>query len=231
MYKLGKYKKSDKMYDLICENYQMLLVLSRFGIALGFGEKGIGEVCRESGVDVQTFLTVVNMLLDDEVPSLQENQVSVPALVTYLHNSHSYFLDFRLPAIREKLFEATDSGATDVSVAIMRFFDEYEAEVRKHMRYEETTVFPYVNSLLAGIRTSTYNISVFRKQHNQVEAKLAELKNIIIKYYPATGSHQLNSVLFDIFSCEQDLWSHNRIENELFVPAILLLENKNGIDQ
>ena len=100
--------------------------------------------------------------------------------------------------------------------------------MRKHMRYEEMTVFPYVNSVLAGIRTSTYNISVFRKQHNQVEAKLAELKNIIIKYYPATGSHQLNSVLFDIFSCEQDLWSHNRIENELFVPAILLLENKNG---
>lgn len=231
MYKLGKYKKSDKMYDLICENYQMLLVLSRFGIALGFGDKNIGEVCRENGVDENTFLLVVNMLLDDEAPSSQDRNVSVPALVTYLHNSHTYFLDFRLPVIRKNLLESIDCDDSDLSVAVMRFFDEYVAEVRKHMKYEEKTVFPYVATLLSGEVTSEYNISVFRKQHNQIETKLAELKNIIIKYFPATGSNQLNSVLFDIFSCEQDLRSHNRIEDELFVPAILLLENKTVSDR
>mgnify|MGYP000576838980 CR=1 FL=1 len=41
--------KTDKMSDLICENYPMVLVMSRFGIALGFGEKNIGEVCRRMG--------------------------------------------------------------------------------------------------------------------------------------------------------------------------------------
>ena len=45
MYKNGKYRETDKMSDLICENYPMVLVMSRFGIALGFGEKNIGEVC------------------------------------------------------------------------------------------------------------------------------------------------------------------------------------------
>lgn len=39
MYKKGLYKETDKMSDLICENYPMVLVMSRFGIALGFGEK------------------------------------------------------------------------------------------------------------------------------------------------------------------------------------------------
>ena len=52
--------------------------------------------------------------------------------------------------------------------------------------------------------------------------------NIIIKYYPATGSNELNSVLFDIFSCATDLASHNRIEDNLFVPLIAELERKNG---
>ena len=51
MYKNGKYRETDKMSDLICENYPMVLVMSRFGIALGFGEKNIGEVCRQNGVD------------------------------------------------------------------------------------------------------------------------------------------------------------------------------------
>ena len=49
MYKNGKYRETDKMSDLICENYPMVLVMSRFGIALGFGEKNIGEVCRQNG--------------------------------------------------------------------------------------------------------------------------------------------------------------------------------------
>ena len=62
MYKKGLYRETDKMSDLICENYPMVLVMSRFGIALGFGEKSIGEVCRQNGVDANTFLTVVNFL-------------------------------------------------------------------------------------------------------------------------------------------------------------------------
>lgn len=55
MYKNGMYRETDKMSDLICENYPMVLVMSRFGIALGFGEKNIGEVCRQNGVDACTF--------------------------------------------------------------------------------------------------------------------------------------------------------------------------------
>lgn len=69
-----------------------------------------------------------------------------------------------------------------------------------------------------------YSIAIFRKRHDQVEAKLTELKNILIKYYPASSSNELNSVLFDIFTCEQDLASHNYIEDYLFIPVIQKLE-------
>ncbi|WP_418663065.1 hemerythrin domain-containing protein, partial [Alistipes ihumii] len=181
-------------------------------------------------VDTKTFLTIVNLLLDDHTTAEQiDPSLSVEALVSYLQNSHSYFLDFRLPLIRRKLIEAIDCGHSDVSFAIMRYFDQYVAEVRKHMNYEETTVFPYVRSLVQGKSgNGKYNIGIFSKQHDQVESRLAELKNIIIKYYPATGSNELNSVLFDIFSCATDLASHNRIEDNLFVPLIAELERKNG---
>ena len=94
------------------------------------------------------------------------------------------------------------------------------------MHYEDETVFPYVRALLKGRKPKKYSIDVFRKQHDQVEAKLTELKNIIIKYYPASSSNELNSVLFDIFSCEHDLASHNHIEDHLFVPVITELERK-----
>lgn len=206
------------MCDLVCDRYPVLLIMSRFGIALGFGDKTIGEVCLDSGVDTATFLAVVNMHSDDKAPDPET--ISVAALVGYLRNSHVYFLDFRLPAIRRKLIEAVDCAQNDVSFAIMRFFDEYAAEVQRHMSYEEQTVFPYVESLLAGEKNTAYSIDVFRRQHDQVDAKLRELKNIIIKYYPSGSTNELNGVLFDIFTCEQELASHNAVEDDIFIPAV-----------
>ena len=133
-------------------------------------------------------------------------------------------MDFRLPHIRRKLTEAIAGCPEDVAFVITRFFDDYVREVNKHMSYEEKMVFPYVRELLKGVKDPKYNITIFRKHHDQIEMKIIELKNILIKYYPGAGSNLLNSVLFDIFATERDLSSHNRVEDYLFVPAILALE-------
>lgn len=224
MHRFGKYRESDRMSELVSDNYRMLLIMSRFGIGLGFEEKSIGEVCRESGVDTNTFLAVTNMLLD-EGSSVNIEGVSIGSLLSYLHNSHDYFLGFRLPAIRKKLVEVVGQS-NNLAKAIVNYFDEYVAEVDKHMKYEEETVFPYVCSLLDGDRQVNYSIDIFQKQHDQVEARLSEFKNIIIKYYPARSTNEINSVLFDIFNCEHDLASHNAVEDYLFIPAIMELERK-----
>ena len=58
-----------------------------------------------------------------------------------------------------------------------------------------------------------------------MDKKLQELKNIIIKYYTSpTTPEQLNMVLFDIFECEADLRTHCHLEDDLFVPAVKILE-------
>ena len=208
------------MCDLVCDQYPVLQVMSRFGIALGFGDKTIAEVCTASGVDTATFLAVVNLLMNHADGNSPADDVSVRSLTDYLHNSHDYFLGFRLPAIRRKLIEAVDCSQSDAAFAILRYFDEYVAEVDKHMDYEEKNVFPYVEALLAGEKGSQYSMEVFRRHHDQIEERLRELKNIIIKYYPTGSTNGLNGVLFDIFTCEQELASHNAVENEIFIPAV-----------
>lgn len=47
MDKLQKYKPTDKMIDLIGDNYSLLQVMSRFGLSLGFGDKTVKEVCEQ----------------------------------------------------------------------------------------------------------------------------------------------------------------------------------------
>ena len=41
MYRIGRYDADDRMCDLVCDRYPVLLVMSRFGIALGFSDKTI----------------------------------------------------------------------------------------------------------------------------------------------------------------------------------------------
>ena len=228
MYKKGVYKETDKMSDLICENYPMVLVMNRFGIPLGFGERSIGDVCRLNGVDAFTFLTVVNFLTD-EIQIVTDSickQLSLPTLILYLHNAHYYFMDFRFPNMRNKLMEAISNCPEEVAIAISNFYDEYAREVNKHMKYEEEVVFPYVKNLLKGEVDTSYNITIFRKQHDQIDQKLSDLKNILIKYYPTEGGYLLNSFLFDIFATEEDLETHSVVEDKLFIPVILTYEKR-----
>ena len=59
-----KYHELDPMSDVISDDYRMLQMIGRFGITLGFGNKTVGETCKAAGVDVTTFLTVVNYVKD-----------------------------------------------------------------------------------------------------------------------------------------------------------------------
>ena len=224
MHQFDKFSETDSMSVLVNNNFRVLLVMSRFGIGLGFGDSNIGEVCRKSGVDVKTFLAVVNLLLDENSAEHPEEDISVASVLTYLHHSHEYFLGFRLPEIRNKLIQ-TVGQKDDLSKAIISYFDEYIDEVHKHMKYEEDVVFPYVRKLLNGKKAAGYHIDVFERRHNHVEARLTEFKDILIRFYPSRSTNELNSVLFDIFSCEKDLASHNEVEDKILVPTVAKLES------
>ena len=157
MDKLQKYKPTDKMIDLIGDNYSLLQVMSRFGLSLGFGDKTVKEVCEMNNVDCQTFLVVVNFMAEGfSRMDGSADDISIPALVDYLRQAHIYFLDYCLPAIRRKLIEAIDCSQDDVSFLILKFFDGYMREVRKHMEYEEKTVFKYVDTLIHGNAPKNY---------------------------------------------------------------------------
>lgn len=221
---MKKYLPDDKMRSLIKDNSSLLMVMSRFGISLGFGEKSVKDICSHTDVDCPTFLAVANFISGKENES---TQVSLPSLIYYLKRAHNYFLHFNLPLIRRRLIDAIDcSGTNDVAFLILKFYDEYVTEIRRHMEYENKKVFTYVENLLHGHLNEHYNIRTFAGKHNHIETKLKELKDIIIRYYPEKENDLLNAVLFDIINCEQDLNSHCQVEDLLFVPAVERLEEQ-----
>jgi regulator of cell morphogenesis and NO signaling len=223
-----KFSPSSKMNELIKEDTSLLLTITRFGFSLGFGDKSVNEVCIANNVDVYTFLAVVNFISDESnQEEINHREISINSVVVYLKNAHHFFLDFKLPLIRNKLIEALDKTVQEEPYRkmIMKFFDDYVTEVRKHMDYENDVVFPYVLRLVDGKKDPRYNIAVFEKNHESIDSKLTDLKNILIKYFPAQyPNYLLNEVLFDLSDCEKDLEKHNRVEDYFFVPITETLE-------
>ena len=50
------YKPTDKMRDLVKDNSVLILVMGRFGISLGFGDKSVRDVCNLHHVNENTVL-------------------------------------------------------------------------------------------------------------------------------------------------------------------------------
>lgn len=216
------FNPSDKLIDLISSNNLLLMVISRFSISLGFGDKTVAEVCAEDGVHLHTFLAVCNFVSGRPYGGYS---VNLPSLMSYLRRAHSYFLDFMLPSIRRKLIESVNcADINDVAFLLLRFFDEYIEEVTRHMTYENSTVFPYIERLLNYEPGGDFSIATYSDSHESMVEKLMELKEIFIRHYHQKDNDMLNSALFDIITCGHDLTSHCDVEDKLLVPAVRRLE-------
>lgn len=224
------FKATDSVVDLINEDYDILPVLSRFSLPLGVGNKSIAELCLDADIDCNAFLFVVNFLLSGHLDTSKLLLVDPKDIVIFLQNSHNYFLDYKYPHIRANLLASLDPSHADINPILLKYFDDYVQQVRKHFKYEEERVFPYVRNLIDGGDCQGYTISQFSSQHDhEVEDKLDEMKNIIVRYYHTSVPYKMYDVLVDIYNCEDDLKQHTRIEDNILVPLVKLYERLNTL--
>ena len=208
-------RKNMKMADLLGIDYRLLTVIYRLGIRLGFGEKTVEETCRESGVNCDTFLLIANVYATEGYVPTTEMMTAASAidLVRYLHASHSYYLDHQCTAMQKDV--------------IMRFFSEYRKEVENHFAYEEDIVFPYVRSVAGGQSVEGYSMETFEENHNNIDEKLNDLRNIVMKYLPPVcDTVAAIRALSRLCTLEADLEKHTMIENSILIPMVNRLEEK-----
>jgi regulator of cell morphogenesis and NO signaling len=69
------------------------------------------------------------------------------------------------------------------------------------------------------------SIIEFEETHGDVDSKLLDLKNIIIKYLQADyNDNKCNSLISTLCNFEDDLRDHSRIEDKIMVPIVLQIE-------
>lgn len=218
-----------KLSDLINSKSYLILMLPRFGIHLGFGDKTVAEVCHEYGIDPCFFLLICNVYsFDDYIPSTETlKSVDMSPLIHYLHQSHVYYIDKRLPHISSHIDNIAKKLPPKVAAVLKHFFGEYRKEVDAHFQYEETNVFPHIEKLLEGIHDDTYRIKTFLSSHSNIDDKLDDLTQIIFKYLPDSESvDEEISVVLDILRLSHDLKKHTLIEEKILVPYVQALERQ-----
>lgn len=218
----SSYIRNDRMRDIINDNSLLLTVINRFSISLGFGDKSVAAVCDENDVDVDTFLAVINLISGKE---WSRYKISLQPLIGYLRKSHQYILNHALPDIKKTLIEGLQqTNTSEIAMFILRFYDSYMQEVRKHMEYEDNVVFSYVENLIEGQVKDKFNISDFSSRHEHMAGSLDELKELFIYQYNQKDNDLISIALFNIIMCGNDLMSHCEIENKLLFPTVTKLE-------
>jgi regulator of cell morphogenesis and NO signaling len=162
------------------------------------------------------------------------NPKEIIQIVEYLKNCHDYYLNEKLIKIEDYICEISKINRNNEVLLVQKFIDEYLTEVRNHLDYENNIVFPYIEKLANNYNlninfiSSEFSVSEFHEHHDNIEEKLNDLKNLIIKYIHLKGDNSVRrKLLFELFEFEADLKIHSKIEEVFLIPSVAILENLN----
>jgi regulator of cell morphogenesis and NO signaling len=231
-----------KLANVIHLDYLLLPIIGRFGIELGFGNKTVCEICEKKQIQLSFFLEILNSYHNNDYFAEDQFQdYPLVLIINYLKNTHNYYINTKMPeleAIINQFIEYSSPENKSNNTLIANFFKEYKKEFINHLKQEESYLFQYTKelelALFSGIlkeetRNKIENKFIHQNDdgHNDLEEKLYDLKNLIIKFLPPV-KHQnmMEKLLIELFQLENDLKDHSRIEDKVLVPRIIQTEQK-----
>ncbi len=236
------YDERMKMVDVIHHDFRLIPVINRFGIQFGFGNKTVAEVCEDYSVNTNFFLEIISSYSDmDYFPTQALLVYPIEILLDYLKKTHKFYIEEKVPEIRSYIQEMisgiSKNNYSNVQL-ISDFFDEYTKELKIHLDNEEQKVFPYIR-ILERIQENkeisetdkkfilNYSINLYEKNHNSLEVKLSDLKNLLIKYlHPESCQAICRKILIELYRLESDIENHTLIEEKVLIPKVKELEKR-----
>ena len=222
-----------KVSDIIMNNYYLILMLENFGINLNVQEKKVDEICRENKVNVEVFLAFANLFNGIKyTPSNEFTFDDIQTIIGYLKKCHEYYLNEKYPKIQRYIKRIQELNDLPEIKLIEVFFNEYFNEVKIHLDYEDNVVFPYITRLSKELTLHTgskagytYSVTEYKEHHDDIELKLTDIKNLLIKYLPQKNEQkERRKLVFSLFELEYDLNIHTQIEDSILVPLVEKME-------
>lgn len=222
-------KPGMRMSDLIEENPRLLILLEHLNIDFVVGDKTIYQLCDQNQIPLQLFLLLGNLYngFPPETKQIGSTE-DIKVIIYFLQNSHIYYKEDKYPEILGYINQIQNKTQNQEIKLIENFFKDYFNEVLEHLDYEETIAFPYILKLVKQenrIENSDFSINEYRKHHTDIETKLADLKNLLLKHIHISNQLPLRRRLFlSLFELAFDLQLHAMIEDTILLPMITEIE-------
>ena len=233
------FNENSNLASVILKDHSLLPVINRLGIKLGFGDETIKNICVEKGIDLNFFVETINVFhYEAYFPEKRLLDFPISMVIDYLIKTHQYYKNYLIPEndrLMELFLSASPGESTDNEL-VRKFYTKFKEEFVIHINFEEREMFPYILELNAVIedfslrnqfirKYPSFSITSFEKEHSNMDDKMDDLKNIIIKYLPPNyDQNRGNAFLYNLFMFEKDLKNHSRIEDHIMIPKVKQLE-------
>ncbi len=225
-----------KIADVALNNPLLLLTFEHFGLGFEFNDKSVLQVCKENKIGLDLFLSILN-LFNGHVSHLKKyySIEDIETLIEFLKKNHNYYKTEKYPNVKGYLTKMLEVNDHPKVLLVEKFFNLYYQEVMEHFEYENSIVFPYILELFKKLNfqeyseeiLSLYTVSEYKEHHDNIEEKLADLKNLLIKYLPIKNDQILRrELLIGLFDLEFSLGVHRLIEDNILVPIVEQMEKK-----
>ncbi len=225
---MDKFTSDMKVAALVGANYRLLGVLARLGIDGCFGEKTVSEVCLQCGLDPDTVILLCEVYSRPDFKPTPEmlHHSHVGDILRYLHQSHDYYLSRAMVEMDAAVSQLLEPCSASQRKVVLDFFQGYKVELERHFAFEEQEVIPYVQDLIIGRQRSGFCIDRFEENHSNIDEKLEDFKNLVMKSLPPVCDNRMRiELLLHVFVLQEDLQCHTYIEDNILVPMVRLLEN------
>lgn len=233
------FNENNKIIDIVEHDSNLLSVLNRFGIKLGFGDITVKQACSNNNIDEDFFLAILNVYHNDNYfPEQKFANFKIIDIISYLIETHKFYKTHTLPEIDRlfNLLHSTNTVHKELILLLEKMYTNFKTEFNYHIEYEEKNIFPIIielsnNDILTNNNKSKLAEFNFINIHSQLDDKIIDIKNILIKYLPPIeDTFNCNAFAIAIFKFEKDLKDHSRIEDRILYPRINQFYNQSTSD-
>lgn len=216
--------------DILIDNEQLICMLNRFNIPLGIGNMSFKDLAEKHDIELNALLNISRITIGETSQIDNCNFESIKDIISFLKNSHKSLQDNKISIVNDLIDKFSKEIPEKYGMMLKTFFKTYIKEVTEHFYFEDKIVFPYILDLHNSYRISNnknfdFDIEQFQVNHSDIEEKLRDLKNILIRHIPSNiDSHYRNIILSELYDLETDINLHSQIEDLVLIPLIIHLE-------
>lgn len=221
----------------IASQEEVQLILQRYDSAQAHNLAYTYEELRGLGIQPEFLLALLDVF--ENPTAFQPSQFShfnLEIIVDYLHKTHAYYMDKKLPEIEQSILQLINAYPERHPLLLLlnTFYHDYKNHLLKHIEVEEQELMPYILTLekkaqghtVANLN-SPLTVKQFIDQHHDTEKDLEEIRNTILHYSPPIENKTLYRILLSQLQVlEKDLAIHALIEDDVLLPRALDIENR-----